>query len=220
MKPWGDDLAESLDPRRIRCVVFDYGFTLSPDFYFKISPPNHPEWHPVIQERIFHDPSITIPWMKGELTTREVAAIVGRYIPLDTETILKTMEEGCKELAFNPEVWLFALRQRLSGRKIALVTDNMDVFTNVVVPAHKLDRIFDVVVNSADHHEIDKKVLWPIAFEKLGDGIGYENSLLIEDGEKEPAMFRLLGGYAHQYKDEKSFSKWVKSIDWDVSVYG
>jgi FMN phosphatase YigB (HAD superfamily) len=210
---------EAIDPRRIKCVVFDFGFTLSPDYYFQISPPNVPEWHQVFQEHIFRDPAITIPWMKGEITSRDVAMVIGRYIPLDTETILSTMDAGCKELSFNPAVWLFALMQKLAGRKIALVTVNMDVFTRVVVPAHKLARIFDVIVNSADVGEIRKEVLWPRAFEQLDNGIGYGNSLLIEDGVAEPAKFRLLGGYAHQYVNEKSFSKWVKSIDWDKRFY-
>jgi len=206
---------EKIDPRQIQCVVFDYGFTLSPDFYFNVSPANHPEWHQVIQKYIFGDPSITIPWMKGEITSRDVAMMIGRYIPLDTETILSIMDAGCKELAFNPAVWLFAMKQKKAGRKITLVTDNMDVFTRVVVPAHKLDRIFDVIVNSADNGDIRKEVLWPLAFEQLDSGIGYTNSLLVEDGETEPEKFRQLGGYAHQYISEKSFSKWVKSIDWD-----
>lgn len=207
---------EAIDPRRIRCVIFDYGFTLSPDFYFKVIPPGVPQWHDIIQEHIFGDSSITIPWMKGEISSREVAGVIGRYIPLDTDMILATMEKGCEALSINAEVWLFAMRQKITGRKIALVTDNMDVFTKVVVPAHKLDRIFDAIVNSADEHELDKEALWPIAFERLDEGIDYGNSLLIEDGETEPEKFRQLGGTAHEYKDEKSFSKWVKTIDWSL----
>lgn len=205
---------DSIDPRKIRCVVFDFGFTLSPDFYFKVIPPEVPHWHEIIQEHIFKDPAIAIPWMKGEISGRDVADILGRYMPLDADTILSTMEEGCKELAFNPAVWLFALKQKLAGRKIALVTDNMDVFTKVVVPSHKLQRIFDVVVNSSDFHQVDKEILWPLAFERLGNGIGYANSLLIEDGETEPEKFRRLGGVAYQYKGEKAFSKWAASMEW------
>jgi hypothetical protein len=90
----------------------------------------------------------------------------------------------------------------------------------VVVPAHKLDRIFDVIVNSADYHNIRKEALWPIAFEKLGGGIGYPDSLLIEDGETEPEKFRQLGGYAQQYTNDKAFNKWINSMDWDKPIYG
>ncbi len=209
----------SLDPRQIKCVVFDFGFTFSSDPYFKVAPVNTPQWHEIIQKHVFGDPGVTIPWMKGEISSQDVAGIIARFIPLDVATILSTMEEGCRELAFNPAVWLFSLQMKLTGRKIALVTDNMDVFTKVIVPVHKLDRIFDVIVNSADFHEIDKTVLWPIAFERLDDGIGYSNSLLIEDGETEPAKFRQLGGHAYQYTNDKTLSRWAKSIDWGASPY-
>jgi len=211
---------DSIDPGRIKCVIFDYGYTLSPENYFKVSPPQTPQWHEIIQEHIFHDPAVVIPWMKGEITSLDVAHILSQYIPLDGSTILSTMEEGCRELAFNPAVWILALKQKLAGRQIALVTANMDVFTKVVVPAHKLDRIFDVIVNSADFHEIRKEFLWPIAFDQLDDGIGYTNSLLIEDGESEAVRFRQLGGLAYQYSTDKAFSKWTQSTDWSQSPYG
>ena len=202
-----------IDPKQIKCVVFDFGFTLSSDYYFKISPPGCPQWHEVIQKYIFGEPSIIIPWMKGELTSLDIAGMVSKHIPLDIPNIAASMEKGCQHLNFNPAVWDFAVAQKAAGRKTALVTDNMDVFTQVVVPAHGLDQLFDVILNSSDFHEIGKDVLWPIAFERLGGGIGYANSLLIEDGETEPAMFRALGGYAYQYLDDEKFISWLHLME-------
>ncbi len=205
---------EPIDPGHIKCVVFDFGFTLSPDHYFKVSPPGCPEWHEVIQKVIFREPSIVIPWMKGELTSLDIAGILSKHIPLDVPTITATMEKGCQELNFNPAVWDFAAAQRATGRKTALVTDNMDVFTKVVIPSHGLEMLFDVILNSSDMHEIRKEILWPLAFERLGDGIGYPNSLLIEDGESEPAKFRALGGYAYQYFNDATLLEWLDSVQW------
>ena len=204
----------SIDPGRIKCVVFDFGFTLCSDYYFKVTPPGYPNWHEVIQEHIFREPSIINSWMKGEMNIEEIAALVSGYIPMDVPSIVSTMEQGCMGLHFNQAVWDFAVEQKRSSRKTALVTDNMDVFTRVVVPAHGLERIFDVILNSADFHEIDKEFLWPIAFQRLGGGIGYANSLLIEDGETEPAKFRALGGAAHQYSSDESFLDWLGSVHW------
>ncbi len=221
MKRWAvKQQGGSIEAERIKCVVFDFGFTLSPDHYFKIAPAGFPQWHEVIQEHIFRDESLTIPWMKGELTSRDIAGVIGRHIPMNVDTILATMEKGCEHLSLNLAVWNFAVMQKIEGRKVALVTANMDVFTKVVAPAHKLDRYFDVIVNSADEHEIRKEFLWPLAFERLGEGIGFANSLLIEDGESEPERFRKLGGYAYQYSGEKDFSKWVHSIDWSNKFHG
>ena len=203
---------DPIDPEQIKCVVFDFGFTLSPDHYFNVPPPGCPHWHAVIQKVIFGDPAIMIPWMKGELTSLDIAGMLSRHFPLDIPTIAATMEKGCQHLAINPAVRDFAVAQKAAGRKTALVTDNMDVFTKVVVPSHGLDGLFDVILNSADFHEIRKEFLWPIAFERLGGGIGYANSLLIEDGESEPVLFRELGGYAYQYSNDTAFLEWLDSV--------
>ena len=205
---------DPIDPAQIKCVVFDFGHTLSSDHYFKIPPPGCPQWHEIIQKVIFGEPSIVIPWMKGELTSLDIAGLLSKHFPLDIPTIAATMEKGCQHLNFNPAVWDFAVAQKAARRKTALVTDNMDVFTMVVVPAHSLGQLFDVILNSADFHEICKEILWPIAFERLGGGIRYANSLLIEDGETESAMFRALGGYACQYQNDKLFLDWLEAVHW------
>ena len=116
--------------------------------------------------------AIVNPWMKGELSSLDIARILSRYFPLDIPTIAATMDQGCQRLHFNQAVWDFAFVQKAAGRKTALVTDNMDVFSKVVVPCHGLEALFDVILNSADFHEIRKELLWPIAFERLGGGIG------------------------------------------------
>jgi FMN phosphatase YigB (HAD superfamily) len=203
-----------VDWDRVQCVVFDYGFTLSSELYFNVAPAGYPGWRDTIQRLVFDERAVAEAWMRGQLTLVDIAAIVGREIPLPVETIIETMEQGCRKLRFNPAVWEFAQAQRGQGRKTALVTGNFDVFTNVIVPAHGLAAVFDMIVNSSDHGTWDKRKLWPIAFERLGQGISYKNSLLIEDGEKEPAQFRALGGQAYQYAGEEGFQMWLRANRW------
>ena len=66
-------------------------------------------------------------------------------------------------------------------------------------------------MNSFDYKVAKKEILWDIAFSKLGDGMTFSNSLLIDDGAENVALFKELGGYAYQYQDDKSFSKWLSS---------
>jgi phosphoserine phosphatase len=198
----------------IRCVVFDFGRTLSSDHFFTIAPEGYPQWHVVIQEQIFRQDAVVIPWMLGDLGLNDIAEIVSRQIDLPLPIILDTMERGCTRMSFNPVVWNFACAQRAQGRKTALVTANMDVFTRIVVPLLHLDAVFDVIFNTADYHELRKEVLWDRAFEVLGEGIDYPNSLLIEDGPKEPALFRERGGVAYQYETDDLFRQWLEKIGW------
>jgi hypothetical protein len=197
---------------QIRCVVFDFGFTLCPDYYFNLTPPNCPDWHEIIQRQIFGDPVLIDRWLEGSLNTVDIAQILARYIDLDPAEIVRYMELGCQNLRMNPAVWNFACEQNANGRKTALVTANMDVFTRVVVPYHHLDTVFDVILNTADFGELRKDHLWPIAFERLGEGIGYGNSFLIEDGNEAPRRFRELGGRAYQYSTDEEFLRWKEAV--------
>jgi hypothetical protein len=198
----------------IRCIVFDFGFTLSPDYFFTVIPEGYPQWTAVIQEHIFRQETVVNPWMTGDLGLVDIAKIVSRHIDLPLPIIVDTMERGCARMRLNPVVWKFACAQRAQGRKTALVTANMDVFTRIVVPLHRLDTVFDVIFNTSDHHELRKEVLWDRAFELFGDDIGYANSLLIEDGPWEPALFRERGGVAYQYENDELFSQWLEQIGW------
>jgi len=198
----------------LRCVVFDFGGTLSSDRYFSVAPPGHPNWHSVIQEHVFCRTAVVDAWMKGDLSLLEIAQIVAEHIPIPVPQIVTTMRRGCSSMTFNPAVWRFACGQRAQGRATALVTANMDVFTSTVVPAHRLDDVFDVILNTADYGELDKRILWDHAFERLGNGISFKNSLLVEDGHHAVALFRSLGGIAHQYFGDAEFEKWLESAGW------
>ena len=90
-----------MNPENIRCVVFDFGYTLSPDHYFKVSPPGILDWQAVIQKVIFGEPEIIIPWMKGELTSLDIAGILSKHFALDIPTIAETMEKGCQNMNLN-----------------------------------------------------------------------------------------------------------------------
>ncbi len=212
--------AETIDPRRIKCAVFDFSSALLADRYFKTVPHGFSHWHEAILEHIFDDPAVSGPWMRGEMSSRAVAGIIGRYISLGEETILAAMEEGCRELSLNLPVWNFAVLLRMTGRKIALVEVGPPEFSRVVAPAHKLDRTFDAIVSSAEAHETDKEALWQKAIDLLDGGLGLSDCLLVDGGEAETRKFLELGGYARQYKDEKSFTRWYHSLDWDRPVYG
>jgi hypothetical protein len=66
----------TLDLAAIRCVVFDFGFTLSSDLYFTLAPPLYPHWRSIIQQHIFEQPPLVTAWMRGDLSLHDIAQIV------------------------------------------------------------------------------------------------------------------------------------------------
>ncbi len=195
----------------IKCVVFDFAFTLSSAFYFRTL---GEEALQTVSNVLFNNPDsgISSAWMTGEISSHDVAEFLSPYLSLPASYILDALRDGCANLRFNDAVLQFAIAQRRLGRKTALVTVNSDVFTDVVVPTHDLNSVFDAIVNSSDHGTMDKTQLWPIAFQRLGPGYGYHNSLLIEDNERMVGSFRSLGGAAHQYQNDESFLAWLNTI--------
>ena len=200
------------DLRHIRCVVFDYGFTLSSGFYFNVPPPEVPEWHDLVQRVVFGRDDITHSWMCGEIGLDDIAALLAGETGMETGAVLGYLRQGCTDLGFNEAVYEFACWVRSTPLKSALVTANMDVFSDVVVPSHGLDGLFDAIMNSADVGTCDKTILWPMAFQSVGNGISYSDSLLIEDGEGNPAEFRERGGMAYQYLGDPEFREWLHDV--------
>jgi len=203
-----------IDPTDIDCIVFDFGFTLSSDLYFKIAPPECPDWQELIQRHIFSHNDLVDRWMGGAVTLQIIAEKLAPIVGMEVPRIMSFLKVGCTDLGFNEAVLMFAMQQRRQGRKTAIVTGNMDVFTEIVVPHHHLNDKFDGIINSFDHQEIDKSVLWAKAFELLGNGIGYRRSLLIKDGEKNVAKFRTNGGYAYRYVNDERFLRWLELSGW------
>lgn len=196
-------------------IVVDYGFTLSSAFYFRRAPPSCPEWTQVVEETIFGSERFD-RWMTGEVSIREIATLLSTRLHLSPATIETQMRAGCKGLSVNPRVVAFVREQRARGRRTALVTGNIDLFTEIIVPDQGLEDLFDVIVNSYDYRTTDKTLLWPVAFRRLGSEYGYHTSFLLEDSAGNVQTFIEMGGRAHRYTDDDELDVWLKtSPDWD-----
>jgi hypothetical protein len=199
-----------IDPTQIQSIIFDFAGTLCSGRYFEQLAPESLD---AIGSLIFSDSSAAQwadPWMKGNLTSRDIAAYLSDHLPESAEDILSALRQGCSRMTFNPVVHGFALEQRKTGRKTALVTVNMDVFSEVVVPSHALDSVFDLVLNTSDHLTLDKSILWHKAFGSFGPEFSFSTSVLIDDSPRMISLFRSLGGHAYQYEGDPAFQAWLE----------
>ncbi|MBN1472582.1 MAG: haloacid dehalogenase-like hydrolase [Syntrophaceae bacterium] len=187
-----------IDPKQIMSIFFDFDGTLCSGRYF--DPLGTNSLH-TIGQLVFGGNSAqwADPWMKGYLSSRDIAAYLSTQLQETEEQILSSLQDGCSNMRFNAAVYDFAMLSRQSGRKTALVTGNMDVFTEVVVPAHGLDRMLDLVLNTSDHRTLDKSILWRKAFNTFGSKYSFSSALLIDDSPRMIALVRSLGGIAYQY---------------------
>lgn len=199
-----------IDITKIDAVIFDFGFTLCSQKFFTNEMPEFSNIYRIYQEHVFHKPSVIEPWEKGLITYIDIANKIKDITGLEINKIFKHMEEGCKNLAFNKEVYDFAVEMKKKGKAVYLVTVNMDVFSRFVVPNHKELAIFDKIINSADYGTNDKNNLWPKVFDTTS--FNYKNTLLIEDGNMNIEKFQKNGGLAYQYATEENFALWKKIL--------
>ena len=197
----------------MKCIIFDFAFTLCSDHYFKICPNNYPEWYNYFQEKIFSNSDIIRNWLINKITSTDIARKISNDIKLEEKYILKYMRLGCENLKFNHNIYEFAKSLKNKNIYSVLVTNNFDIFTEVVVPKHDLKNIFDVIVNSANYGTDDKNILWNIAFKNIENNISYGNSLLIEDSEANIIKFQKNGGSVYKYINDDKFMEWRNKVN-------
>lgn len=198
------------------CIVFDFADTLCSDLYFSRL---GIEFDELVTTAIFTGENVArwaSPWCCGMRSSADIAIYLSGLSGITPERILSALDKGCANLQMNPNIWRFAQAQRAHGRRTVLATVNMDVFTRIIVPAHGFEKVFDVVVNSADYGTCDKNVLCEIAFSRL-DGCNFENSLLIDDRTKYLDAFRTCGGMTDQYTTDEAFAVWETSV-WQSTI--
>ena len=193
----------------IDCVIFDFGDTLSSQPYFREL---GLEFLQVVDTKIWGDGAASWcdPWVRGELKSEDIAGYLAGLTGITPARILDALDAGCANLQLHPAIWRFARAQRIQGRKTALVTLNMDVFSRVIVPSLGFSQVFDAVINSSDYRIGDKVQLWELAFAQL-DGCTFANSLLIDDKLKYIERFQARGGMAYQFTTDAAFAEWEKT---------
>ncbi len=187
-----------------QAVLFDFdGVLCKGRLYKKTLLPNYPEIYDWIQMNIFgNNKEIFHDWMRNRITSAEINELIAKNTGIECNFLNELYEESGHQIELEKEVRDLAESLKLSGKKIGIVTNNMDIFSKIIVPSHQLNTLFDVIVNSADYGLLKKDEngrLFDIALTVLGEKI--ENSLMIDDSESTIELYRQKGGQGFVYKD-------------------
>ena len=90
-------------------------------------------------------------WMKNELTMQDINKYISENTDINYEILVDYFEQSIKEMKIDLRLINLAKIFKKQGKKIAIVTNNMDVFSQITVPHNGFDILFDVVINSADY---------------------------------------------------------------------
>lgn len=193
-------------------ILFDFdGVLCKGRFYEKTLLPDYPEIYDWIQINIFGNKDLVQDWMRNRVHSIDINELIAKNTGIENEFLNQVYEESIRRMELEKEVRSMAESLKLSGKKIGIVTDNMDVFTKITIPNHRFDKSFDVVVNSADYGMLKKEnggKLFDTALTVLGEEIG--NSLMIDDSEATIELYRQKGGDGFVYKSPAELKSFLQ----------
>lgn len=197
----------------IKNIIFDFDGVLCKDRFYSSLKNSHPAIHEYIENNIFRGGGDLVnKWMRNIVTSDDINRMISENNNIEFEKIKKIFEDDILNMRVNQDLLSFAKEQSNMGRRVALLTNNMDIFSAITVPNHKLNEIFDVIVNSADHGllKIDQGgKLFDIVMETIGTN-DYASALLIDDSLKVKPVFEAKGGYVYTYTNYDDFINWAK----------
>lgn len=200
----------------IKTIIFDFDGVLCKDIFYSSLKNSYPAIHEYVENKIFRSGGDLVNrWMRNIITSDDINRMISENNNnIAFKEIKKIFEDDLLNMKVDQKLLNFAKEQSNMGRKVALLTNNIDIFSTITVPNHKLNEIFNVIVNSADHGllKIDQGgKLFDIAMEKIGSN-DYASTLLIDDSLKVKPVFEAKGGHVYTYNNFDDFIEWAKVL--------
>ncbi len=194
-------------------ILFDFdGVLCKGRLYDKTLLPNYREVYNWIQSNIFDDKELVRKWMRNQINSAGINKLIAKNTDIGYEKLNRLYEESVRTMKTEEDLLELARTLKSSGKKIGIVTDNMDVFTKIIVPTCRLDTQFDVIINSADYGVLKKEEngrLFDIALTTLG--VNIENSLMIDDSESKIEVYKQKGGHGFVYQDTAELKSFLQT---------
>lgn len=192
--------------KETHAILFDFHHVLSHDhFYESTLVPEYKDVSDWISQMIFGDRELVRDWMRGKVTWRELHARIARETGMDRVLLDELFIESVKRMRIEGEMITLAQELKDKGFKTAIVSDNMDIFSEVTVPHQKFDQLFNHIFNSADHGLLKSdehgKLFYHVA-EILR--VPIEQTIFIDDTKSATDLFKELGGRAITHTDPAS----------------
>jgi FMN phosphatase YigB (HAD superfamily) len=199
---------------QIAAVFFDFDGVLCTDRFFASLKPDYPHVQEWINRHVFGGEKWGDKWMRGELNSHQMNQIIANATGISYDLLDRILPEGVGRMQVNQVLLQYAETLKHQGVKVALVTNNMDVFNEIIIPVKQLDKVFPVIVNSCDYglmKQDENGKLFDITLEKLGIA-SFEGVLLIDDSAGYCDIFKAKGGMAYQYSNLPDFEQWAEKL--------
>lgn len=127
-------------------------------FYEKTLIHNYSEVYNWIQLNIFGNKPLVQKWMKGQISSVEVNRLIAKNANIDLEILSSLYHDSVSKIKLDSRIEKLVRALKSAGQKVEIVTDNMEVFTQIIVPEHGLNKLFEVIINSANYGLLKQEV--------------------------------------------------------------
>jgi len=190
--------------KKYKVVFLDWNGTLSTSKFWghleKSSKEKDKKLFELIDKTLFGELRHLIkPWMRGETTSENVVKEVSEKSGIEYKIVFNEFVRGCEQMEYVTENCLKKIELiKNNGTKVVIATDNMDSFIRWTVPAMKLDKIFDDILDSFSLKTLKND------FEKSGKSIFFDEfvknnkidkgeSIIIDDSEDKEGKIQAYG---------------------------
>jgi len=171
---------------KLKAVIFDFDGVLCSDYFYHTIEKSDPILFKKINQKIFKKSKDLIKsWMRGEFDYKKFHQIISQKLNVDSELLNRELEKSVKKMKLNQKLLEFVQNLKQNGMKTAILTDNMDVFDNILVPHYNLSQYFDEIFSSSQHKILkgdNEGELLRRLILKLG--VNFNEILVIDDSEK------------------------------------
>lgn len=195
-----------------KTVLFDFHNVLSRSYIYDGAEESCPGIRKFVEKEIFAAGSdLPNRWMRGELSSADINRLISERLGIDCGVVAGLQQDSVRKMDLETRLLELAQRLRKDRVKTAIVSDNVDIFSEVTVKHFGLDSIFDAVINSAEHGLLKSDAegrLFDIALERLGES-DYARTLLIDDSLTVKPVFEKKGGTVFTYSTYEEFEPWM-----------
>lgn len=198
-------------------ILFDFHNVLSRGRFYSTLENTNPEQYKMIMHRLFSPQSYDFiaKWMRGEISFQTIHKLIAEEVSVSAHTLDEALIESVKQIELNHKMMEFSQNMRELGVSVAILTDNMDVFSDIYVPHVQLDKKFDGIFASNIYKKLKSDGNGEFIFEAISKmGADTKNTLFIDDCAANGQALIDAGGTFYHYDKyidgHEDFVTWFK----------
>ena len=203
-----------MEQTKITTIFFDFHKVLCHDhFYESTLVPEYAEVSDWISKNIFTDHELVRDWMCGNTSWRKLHDQISLETGMDREQLDSLFIESVRRMKMDEEMIELVRELKHTGYKLGMITDNMDIFSEVTVPHQEFNLLFDAIYNSADQGLLkmdDDGALFKRVCVEMN--VPITECLFIDDSQNNIDLFIRLGGHAITHTDCASTREQLSSL--------